>query len=332
MRSLKKRVRPDNLPNERRVARGSVGRLVYLILLGIFFAAVLNYLFGDLIFLRADGLVLRDRTVIAPSFIARVQKVGVTEGQKVEKGALLMSVESMEVLERIADLSVKRADLAAKATDLKIRADSVKQLLPLAERREAEAKRVIKQFDDLSNEGFVTSVRYEEALRANYEASKDRVNLESQKRVLGGELATLELARRDADEAFNDLLALYANGDILAPVSGAIGASVPSVGNVYTPGEPMLSLYWGQPYVLLFLPRRYLFSIDVGMDLWVTDGKTTEQGTITDILPVTDTLPKEFQNTFKPTDRNQLARIALPKGSRFPLNQKVNVSRPWGFW
>jgi multidrug resistance efflux pump len=332
MRSLRKRIRPDNLPNERRVARGSVGRLVYLALLGIFFVTVLNFLFGDFIFLRADGLLLRDRTVVAPTFIARVQKVGVTEGQKVEKGTLLLRLESMEVLERIADLSIKRADLAAKATDYKIRADSVQQLLPLAERREAEAKRVIKQFDDLSNEGFVTSVRYEEALRANYDASRDLVNLQSQKRVLKEELSALELARTDADEAFNDLLALYANGEIVAPVGGSIGASVPSVGNVYTPGEAMLSIYWGQPYVLLYLPRRYLFSIDVGMELSVTDGKTTEEGTITEILPVTDTLAKEFQNTFKPTDRNQLAKIMLPAGSRFPLNQKVNVSRPWFSW
>jgi multidrug resistance efflux pump len=327
MRALKKRFRPDNLPNEKRVARGSVGRIVYLALLAAFTLAVLNFFFGDLLFMRADGLVLRDHTVVATTYIARVEKVGVKEGQIVKKGETLLQLQSLEVLERIADLSFKRADLAAKATDFKIRADSVAQLLPLAEHRAAEAKRVTQQFEGMQKEGFVRSVPYAEALRAEYDANKDLVNLSAQSRVLKEELSALEAARADADVTFEDLQKLYANGLVSAPLSGAVGASVPSVGNVYRPGEPMLSIYWGEPYVLMYLPRRYLFSINVGMRLTVTDGQHTEDGVITEILPLTDTLPKEFQNTFQPSDRNQLARVKLPATSVFPLHQTVTVSR-----
>jgi multidrug resistance efflux pump len=327
MRALKKRFRPDNLPNEKRVARGSVGRIVYLALLAAFTLAVLNFFFGDLLFMRADGLVLRDHTVVATTYIARVEKVGVKEGQIVKKGETLLQLQSLEVLVRIADLSFKRADLAAKATDFKIRADSVAQLLPLAEHRAAEAKRVTQQFEGMQKEGFVRSVPYAEALRAEYDANKDLVNLSAQSRVLKEELSALEAARADADVTFEDLQKLYANGLVSAPLSGAVGASVPSVGNVYRPGEPMLSIYWGEPYVLMYLPRRYLFSINVGMRLTVTDGQHTEDGVITEILPLTDTLPKEFQNTFQPSDRNQLARVKLPPTSVFPLHQTVTVSR-----
>ena len=73
MRSLKKRVRPDNLPNERRVARGSVGRLVYLILLGIFFAAVLN---RETLLLEKCGQLLCDyfSQVKTPYHISVLQK------------------------------------------------------------------------------------------------------------------------------------------------------------------------------------------------------------------------------------------------------------------
>lgn len=327
MRALRKRLRPDNIPNEQRTARGSAGRIIYIVLLGLFSLTVLNYFFGDFFLLLADGLVLRDHTVVATTYIARVDKVDVKEGQIVQKGAPLLQLQSMEILERLADLSAKRADLAAKATDFKIRTDSVEQLLPLAERREAEAQRVIKQFDVVAKEGFVTSVRYEEALRANYEASRDRVTLSSQKRVLKEELAALEAARSDANATFGDLQKLYANGVVQAPVSGAVGATVPSVGNVYRPGEPLLTIYWGEPFVLLYLPRRYLFPVYVGMKLQVTDGQHTDSGVIAEILPVTDTLPKEFQNTFQPSDRSQLAKIKLSDGSHFPLNQKVSVSR-----
>ncbi len=332
MRALRKRLRPDNIPNEQRVARGSIGRIIYLALLAAFTLAVLNYFFGDFLLLRADGLVLRDHTVVATTYIARVQKVDVKQGQTIKKGEPLLQLQSLDVLERIADLSFKRADLAAKFTEFKIRADSVEQLLPVAERREAEAQRVITQFQGMQKEGFVRSAPYADALKAEYEASKDRISLTSQSRVLKEELSALEEARTDADSTFGDLQKLYANGLVHAPVSGAVGASVPFIGNVYRPGEPILSIYWGEPYVLVYLPRRYLFPITIGMKLSVTDGKHTERGTVTDILPVTDTLPKEFQNTFQPSDRNQLAKVQLPPTWVFPLHQKVTVSRANPFW
>lgn len=327
MRPLKQRLRPDNIPNEQRVMRGKTGRTIYLLLLLVFGVVVANYLFGDYVLMTADGLVLRDENVLATPFVARIESVDVTEGQTVEAGSVLLRLQSTELLERLADLSTKRADLVAKAAEFKIRSESVAQLLPLAERRADEAVNTIKQFDTLAAARLVTSARYQEALRVSYEANRDRVSLATQRQVLKEEVKSLEAAREDADDAISKVEALYADGVVRSPVSGAIGATVPSIGNVYLPGEPMLSVNSGEPYVLAYLPRRYLFPISVGMAVRITDGREKTKGVIAEILPVTDTLPKEFQNTFKPSDRNQLAKIKIHAGSTFPLNQKVSVSR-----
>ena len=327
MRALKKRLRPDNIPNEIRVSRGSVGRYVYLVLLGLFALAVVNYLFGDLMLLRADGLVLRDETIVATSYIARVDKVEVRQGETIAKGAPILKLQSLEILERLADLSIKRAGLVAKATDFKIRTETVGQLLPLAERRENESMRVIQQFDAMAKQGFMRSAPYAVALNSNYEARRDHVNLTSESHVLNDEITALDAALADADTALTDLTTHYAGGTVIAPIAGSIGAVVPFVGHVYRPGDPMLSIYSGDPYVLVYLPRRYLFPITVGLELYVSDGQFTEKGVITDILPVTAMLPQEFQNTFQPTNRNQLAKIKLASNARFPINQKVNVTR-----
>lgn len=251
----------------------------------------------------------------------------ITEGQAVKVGDALLKLQSTEILERLADLSTKRADLMAKATDFKIRAESVTQLLPLAERRADEAVNTIKQFDDLAAARLVTSARYQEALKVSYEANRDRVNLKTQRNVLQEELKSLDDALEDAHDAISKVEALYAEGTVLSPVSGSIGASIPSVGNVYRPGEPILSIYYGEPYILVYLPRRYLFPISVGMTVSITDGRDSTEGVVDEILPVTDTLPKEFQNTFKPSDRSQLAKIKIDDSGEFPLNQKVSVSR-----
>lgn len=332
MRSLKKRVRPDNIPNERRVARGSTGRIVYLFLLALFSLAVLNYLFGDFVLLGADGIVLRDQNAVSTTYVARVDSVDVKEGQQVKKGDKLMRLESTEILERLAELSLKRAELATKNTDLKIRGETAEHLLPLAERRADETTNLTERFDSMASRGVVTPLRHEEALRANYDASRDRVSLAAQSEVMKNELTALETATSDADKAIEDLKASYDDGMVYALVSGSIGATVPAVGNVYRPGDPILSIYSGPPYVLLYLPRRYLFPIDVGMSVTVTDGKTSATGVVSEILPVTDALPREFQNTFQPQDRNQLAKIKFTSPALFPLHQKVTISRGGSFW
>lgn len=327
MRTLKTRVRPDNIPNEKRVERGTAGRTIYLILLFVFGLAIVNYLLGDYVFLNADGLVLSDAHVIETPYVALVEKVGVDEGQSVEAGDFLLKLQSTEILERLADLSIARAGLVAKATDFKIRSESVSQLLPLAERRAAQAVKTIKQFDALAKAKLVTSARYQEALRVNYEASKDRVGLLTQRQVLKEELASLDKALADAEDAIENLRELYADGVVRSPADGSIGASIPPVGAVYQSGEPILSVYSGEPYVLAYLPRRYLFAIRVGMEVQISDGRETAHGVVSEILPVTASLPKEFQNTFKPSDRNQLAKIEIDAPKAFPLNQKVNLSR-----
>ena len=94
------------------------------------------------------------------------------------------------------------------------------------------------------------------------------------------------------------------------------------VGNVYRPGDPLLSISSGDPYVLIYLPRRYLFSIYVGMQMRVTDGQHTENGVVSEILPVTASLPKEFQNTFQPSDRNQLAKVRAGERIAFSAQAK----------
>jgi len=316
IRGLKKRPRSDALANEVRVAANPVGRWIYMGLLGFFAIAVLNYLFGDLFIMRADGLVLKDQSVIATTFVARIEQVDVREGQQVERGQVLLRIQSTEMLERLADLSARRARLAADNVEFTIR----------AKKREDEASRVVGKFDQMALAGLTTASSYDSALTANYNAQQDRVKLATQKKTLDKELATLHAARDGAEDALENLRLHYAEGVVRAPVTGSIGASVPSIGNVYRTGDPILTIHSGEPYVLAYLPHRYLFSIRANQNVTVSDGRNSVGGVITEILPITDALAKEFQSTFKPRDRSQLAKIRLLEASPFPLQEKVAIS------
>ena len=296
-----------------------------MLLLGLG-AAVLNYLFGDLVIMRADGLVLRNKSVIAATYVARVESIAVREGQEVTKGEVLLTLLSTEMLDRLADLSSRRAQLNLNSVDLTIRSEQVSQLMPLAEQRAVQTRKILDKFDQLAGNGLALQAAYDNAMTSNYKAQQDRISLATQRETVQQQLGDLDAARSDADAALSDLQNSYDKGVVHSPVSGQIGAFVPSPGDVYRPGDPILSVFWGEPYVMAYLPSRYLFPIRKGMKVHVEDGRNEATGVIEEILAVTEGLPKEFQNTFKPLDRSQLARIRFVSPAPFPLHQKVQIT------
>jgi multidrug resistance efflux pump len=270
-------------------------------------------------------LVLRDKTTISTPYLASVRTIEVKPGEAVDKDAVIFNLQSMEVLERLADLSSRNAGLAATTAEFNIRLETIAKLLPLARRREKETAKVLQKFDELSGVHLVTATRHDDALRARFEAQRSLVRFQAEFRVLRKEIEVLRSARSDAMAALEDLRSHYADGVAKAPVQGSVGAAVPSVGDVFKPGETILSIYSGEPYILVYLPQRYIFPIKPGMKVKATSGRMSAKGVIAEILPITDALPKEFQSNLKPRDRSQLARIRFDKNPPFPLHAKVEV-------
>lgn len=325
IRSLRKRPRADALKSEQRRVTNRTGRFVYLAMMIALIATGANFLFGDLVFLRADGLVLRNKTTVSTTYLARVESVGVSPGDRIAKGLPILTLQSTDILERLAELSSKRASLAARAADFRIRLATASSLLPFAEMREEESQKMLTKLGELANRQIIGLARYNDALRARFDAKQSFIEIGAQNDALKEELASVDAARADAENALAKLRNHYADGVVRAPVDGAVGTTVPAKGDVYRPGETILEVYSGKPYVLVYLPRRYLFEVQTGAAVMVTSGRLSAAGRITDILPVTAALPKEFQNSFKPSDRSQLARISFHQEPPFPLHAKVSL-------
>lgn len=324
---IRNRPRPDKMHNETRKANYQVARFIYLGLLFIFTLSVGNYLVGDMLFFEADGLIVRDQTKVASTYIARVGDIAVEPGKEVKKGDMLFRIQSTDMLDRMADLSNQRAQLAVKLSEFNQRAAIVERLMPLAQRRKKIADELMLKFDEMAERGFLRSVTHDVALRANFEASEALVKLELQKESVSSEQATLMKAIDENDKAIDELRARYHQAGVRAPISGTTGPAVPSEGEVFRAGDQILALYSGKPYVLTYLPNRYLFNLETGTRVRISNGRKESTGTIEQILAVTDELPKEFQNTFKPRSRSQLARIIIDDPEAFPLQEKVTIVR-----
>ena len=100
-------------------------------------------------------------------------------------------------------------------------------------------------------------------------------------------------------------------------------------GDVRVIGQDMFKVYSGEPYILAYLPDRYIFDVKKGDRVNVSTGSVSASGKIDEVLPVADALPPEFQNIFKPRDRSRLVKISLSSRSAFAVSQKVYITGAW---
>lgn len=326
MKRIRARPRLDNLINQQRAsATISWGKWIYLLLLGLMAVIGLNYVFGDSVFLRADGIVLTDRYVVAATYSGRVSAVRVKEGDAVNSGATLMEVESADMLKDIADLATRVADLAVRETQLKVRQSTVAALLPLAERHTKETAEQVSRMDSVAGRGVLSAQYINQALTSGYETASKLAELRGQSETLAGELQLVQKSHRRAADALDQLEAFYDKGSIHSPVEGHIGAKVPSPGQVVRFGDEIMQVNGNASYVLAYLPDMYLFKVQSGDRVRITSGTTSVSGTIDAILSVADALPAEFQNMFRPRDRSRLIRVSLPANHGLAVSQKIQV-------
>lgn len=326
IRKLRHRPRSDNQVNQARRRGGRWARRVYLAMVAALLVAISDYAWGDMVFLRADGVVVRDRVTVASTSRVRIEAVHVRGGQNVAAGDPLVQVESTEILNRIADLTLRHAELAQREAELHARLNKATALRPLAESHAAEMSEGIVRLRAGVSSGIVTGERYEDAMREHFDAQRRFADLTVDADALDAGIAALAEARLIAAEALDDLVSHYSEGETVATVPGAVGSDVPEVGEVYGAGAPLLSIHTGEPYVLAYLPATYLFTIEEGMSVRISDGRNAANGRIAEILPISKTLPAEFRTAFQPGDTRQLARITFDGAQPFPARASVRIT------
>lgn len=327
MRRIRQRPRADGHGNQPRGRTDSWGRRVYVALLALLALFIGYHAVGDRLVLEAEGLVLRERTVVAPTSVSRVERVFVRPGQPVEAGDALLQTGSIELLSRIADLATRRAALAEREAQRRGRLTIVRDLIPLAEQRAAEVDREAAGLAALRISGLVEAGRLGDVRSDLHGAASQLASLTSEERALERELAAIDAAGREAAFAVENLEAHYGGGLIYAARAGSVGETVPAPGEVFVAGEAMLSVHSGRPYVLAYLPDRYLFGIEPGLRVMVRGGRVTAAGRVSELLPVSQALPPEFRNVYRPEGRRQLVRIDFDGDPPFPTFASVSVGR-----
>ena len=327
------RNRVDRFRNDVRapMARRGVSwsRFVYLAFLLGFFGYVANTFFGSYLWLRADGLVSADRSVVGAAYEAQVTRMDVAPGQNVSKGQRVGQVYSPRIAEQMATIAARYADLQSRASELQVRLQTAQSLITLSQHRTAQAEEVLEKMERLKRDGIVPGSFHSAALNDRYAAMQDKTRNEVELRVMADQLILVRKAQDESRAALAELKSHYNAGELRAPADGIVGAQLAKVGNTVAPGEFVAEIYSPDPYVLAYLSTGTLYKPKQGDRVKVTSGFNEARGTIVEVLPMTVRLPNEFQKTFASAGQGQAARIELDPGSggdQFPLFDKVYVT------
>jgi multidrug resistance efflux pump len=329
IKSIRKRVRPDNLKNQVRAGGQSFARRLYLYcIVGLF--VMLGWTFtGHWFFLDAEGFVTKERTIIAPDYAARVLSIHVKPGDTVKAGQTIATLQSREIADAIAEFSTRRATISSREAQVVGRIETIRQVLPGAKerRRKAEDSRAV--INSLAARQLTTAIRVQDVQKEFYEAQREESSLTTELAALTSEFKNIAVSRSEMEEAINQVQANYNNGKVVAQIAGTVGPKVPHLGQIVKSGEPLIELYRGDMFVLAYMPIGRLYSIQPNDSVRVTDGQQTFPGRVDRIENVTDSLPPEFQVSFRSTDRQQLFRIVFDETPPFAIQAKIKLSSNW---
>src|SRR5262249_43513978 len=240
-RSLYKQVK------DKRTLRVHKGRAIYLLLLFGLALYIFDFLVGGIVYLKADGMVVRTSTEIGLETSGRLVSVSVREGDRVSRGRAVAQVESQEIMQAIARLTAEAAVASSKYADLRMMASTSEQLLPLARERLRIANNARETIETLKASGLLTEKRITELASVAFSSAEDVRRLEVQLRVGTDELPVLAGQIDSANKALASLRQTFSDGVILSPVDGIV-VFAQKQGAVVRRGDRIVEVHSGPPY------------------------------------------------------------------------------------
>ncbi len=297
-------------------------RWFYIAGLLSFFSWIGSSLTGGWIYVRSEGLVVGDPAAVAPEYTVTVKEMLVTEGQAVKKGDVVARVSSTRIAEVSANLTVSASSLTGKLAEASTRIQMLNSLLTSAELREKVATEGAAQIGASAAKGLTPVIVKTTATDQMFKGKQDLATLQAEKQALSEQIAMVVEASRQTDRALIDLTNSFDGGNMRSPMDGIVSAVKVGPGAVVREGEPLVEIVGEHRYVLAFFPIDRLYSLKIGDKVKIDPGGGVVNGalagTISKISSIAGALPKEFQKTLAPVERQQLVRIEFDKDQNLP--------------
>jgi len=221
------------------------------------------------------GMVRRTEIRIAPEINGRLQRVLALPGQHVEKGALLAAIDNPDVAAAVGEAEAALANARADRNNVfsGVRAEQVdiaEGAVRTAEATVTLAGQQNARVVALAARGFNSQAQLDEsnAAQAKAKADLDLKNAQWEQAKAGPTREERALAEAKVALAVATLADLRARLDkvqLVAPVAGKVGNVVAEIGEVITPGKPVMTFVPDEPPWLAFTIREdMLIGLGIG--------------------------------------------------------------------
>jgi RND family efflux transporter MFP subunit len=235
------------------------------------------------------------RSDLAAKVMGTVERIGVREGDRVKKGDLLLVLDDREAKARLAE--AEHASAAARSAQ-----DVARAAADLA-------AATFTRYEALKREESVSPQEFDEVAARNRQAQAARDQADA--------MAVTAAARVEQARVALD------NTRIVAPHAGLVTGKLVDVGDLATPGRPLLVVETATGYrVEVALPEEYLDRVRLRQTVMVTiPGLNLSglQGTVTTIVPAAD-----------PRTRSFLIKVGLPLETGVKSGMYARVAVPLG--
>jgi len=312
---------PRAMPKKR-----NLGRWIYIGLLMLIGLWAFDVFFGQFFFLRGNGLVVARPYVVASEYIGTVQDISVRQGEAVNEGDVVAFLKSKQYDEELARSHFELSALSADRARLTSELNGQRELIALAKKRLSSATSFRARLETGLANGVSTGTALNTAYEREYTAREDLERITSDITALRAELAALYQQIDQRRVLMQKIEAAYDGGRLVAPAGGIVTEVNAIESSVIRPGDPIMTIAAGTPYVLAYFENGSLYDIEPGQQVTMYYGTRNLIGIVTALLPVSEQLPEEFQRSFEPTDRAQIAEIRIANPENFPpLFAKLDI-------
>lgn len=317
---------PDPVES-RRTSSGRIVRFVYA--LGVTF--VLGFFVfrfaAPLIFLSGPGIVSAPREIVSAPYIVQVQRVDVTPGATVQAGTPIALVRSPQVSETLANLTRALAEVTTREAELRVKARLARDSLESARSRLRIADDNVRRLESAMNPDGVSVAYRTEVYRERAQAVQNAVALEAEADESSIQLLRLAETRQQIQNQFDRTEKEFDGGRVFSPVNGVVATHLARAGETVVAGSSIAEVFQaGDFYVDWYIPDFRLADPQPGYRVVVGIGRNRVLGTISEILPISDTIEDRRSSILREPQRGQVARIRLDPDVHPPaLNATVQV-------
>lgn len=251
----------------------------------------------------------RTASTISSKLMGTVQAIHVREGDRVERGDLLVVVDQRQVAAQLTraqagSQEARRAEASALSAH-----ESTKAAADLA-------ASTYKRYQQLLASDSVSQQEFDEVEARHRQAQAARAQSEAM-------LAAARSRVRQAEATVESAVVGKKDAQVRAPYAGKITARLIEEGDLASPGTPFLTIEKeGEYYADLVLPERHIQAVALEMKVQVNVpalGEASLEGRIDRIVPLADARSRSFQLKVNlpqdaPLKSGMFARVNIPVG------------------